>query len=34
MISNEPATAGQQKMTASPGTGLRGVAYRGYHCES
>jgi hypothetical protein len=31
MISNEPATAGQQKLTASPRTGLRGVAYRGYH---
>jgi hypothetical protein len=31
MIFNEPATAGQQKLTASPRTGLRGVAYRGYH---
>jgi hypothetical protein len=31
MILNGPATAGQQKMTASPRTGLRGVAYRGYH---
>ena len=31
MIFNEHATAGQQKLTAIPRTGLRGVAFRGYH---
>ncbi len=30
MIFNEHATAGQQELTASPRTGLRGVAFRGY----
>jgi hypothetical protein len=30
MIGNEPATAGHQKVSASPFTGLRGIAFRGY----
>jgi hypothetical protein len=30
MMGNEPATAGQQKVPASPFTGLRGIAFRGY----
>jgi hypothetical protein len=29
MILNEPATAGRHKLTASPRTGLRGVAFDG-----
>ncbi len=31
MIINGPATAGQQKPTDIPRTGLRGAAFRGYH---
>ena len=30
MIGNEPATAGHEKVPASPFTGLRGIAFRGY----
>ena len=30
MIGNEPATAGHEKVPASPLTGLRGIAFRGY----
>jgi len=30
MIDNEPATAGHEKVPASPLTGLRGVTFRGY----
>jgi hypothetical protein len=30
MIGNEPATAGHEKVPASPLTGLRGVTFRGY----
>ena len=30
MIGNEPATAGHEKVSASPFTGLRGIAFRGY----
>ena len=30
MIGNEPATAGHEKVPASPFTGLRGTAFRGY----
>jgi hypothetical protein len=30
MIGNEPATAGHEKAPASPLTGLRGIAFRGY----
>ena len=30
MIGNEPATAGHEKVSAIPFTGLRGVAFRGY----
>jgi hypothetical protein len=31
MIGNEPATAGNEKVSASRFTGLRGIAVRGYH---
>src|SRR6266576_5833393 len=31
MIGNEPATAGHDKVPASRFTGLRGIAFRGYH---
>jgi hypothetical protein len=31
MTLNRPATAGQEKTTASPRTGLRAVAFRSYH---
>ena len=30
MIGNEPAAAGHEKVSASPYTGLRGIAVRGY----
>jgi hypothetical protein len=30
MIGNEPATTGHEKVPASPFTGLRGIAFRGY----
>lgn len=30
MIGNEPATAGHQRISAGPFTGLRGIACRGY----
>jgi len=30
MIGNEPATGGHEKVSASPFTGLRGIAFRGY----
>ncbi len=34
MMGNEPATAGHEKVSASPFTALRGIAFRGYHSLS